>query len=84
MRYTIFRPPPRKLENMKLPSNKNQVNYDGLGGSTKDDIFPSPKPAQTGLKRHKSSSVISSSKFRKLAPTAKVTDFLNSSNSCHQ
>lgn len=54
--------------------------YDGLGGSSKDDIYPSPKQAKLSLKRQKSSSTVSSSKLKKLAPIVtkgKVNDLLS-------
>lgn len=59
--------------------NKSEF-YDGLGGSSKEDIFPSPKPTKVSLKRQKSSSTVSSNKLKKLAPIttkAKVTDFIS-------
>ncbi|KAG5872566.1 hypothetical protein JTB14_033983 [Gonioctena quinquepunctata] len=70
--YSIFKSNSSKPENTKIARNLD-VSYNGLGGSSKDDIYPSPKPAQTGLKRQKSSTAISSVKFRKLtaAPSSK-------------
>lgn len=53
-------------------------NYDGLGGHSKEDNFPSPKPV-IGLKRSKSTTV-SSSKFRKLAPNKKISNFFANSD----
>ncbi|KAG5876093.1 hypothetical protein JTB14_020380, partial [Gonioctena quinquepunctata] len=70
--YSIFKSNSSKPENTKIARNLD-VSYNGLGGSSKDDVYPSPKPAQTGLKRQKSSTAISSVKFRKLtaAPSNK-------------
>ncbi|KAJ8983374.1 hypothetical protein NQ317_010467 [Molorchus minor] len=81
--FTIFKSPPASLENIKLSNNTGAV-YNGLGSTSKEDIFPSPKPAPSGLKRPKTSSSISSSKFRKLAPAAsksKVTNYFSQGSS---
>nr|CAH7743283.1 unnamed protein product [Callosobruchus chinensis] len=51
-----------------LQSNKQQdVCYNGLGGSSKDDIFPSPKTSQPlfGLKKKS----FAKNKFKRLAPS---------------
>lgn len=72
------------LENVKQATLNKDVVYNGLGSSSEEDIFPLPRPSQTNMKRPKSSSSISSSKFRKLAPDAtktKVTHFFNQSDS---
>ncbi|KAJ8916316.1 hypothetical protein NQ315_005011 [Exocentrus adspersus] len=66
--FSIFKPATVTLENIKQTKSNSDVVYNGLGSSSKEDVFPSPKPPQTGLKRHKSSSSISSNKFKKLAP----------------
>ncbi|XP_018567295.1 E3 ubiquitin-protein ligase TRAIP-like [Anoplophora glabripennis] len=82
--FSIFKTATKTLDNIKQLKVNHEVVYNGLGGSSREEVFPSPKPTQTGLKRHKSGSAISSSKFRKLAPTAtktKVTQFLNQANS---
>ncbi|CAH1163838.1 unnamed protein product [Phaedon cochleariae] len=74
--YTIFKSSTSELEDKGISKN-GVIHYNGLGGSSKEDIYPSPKPIQTGLKRNKTSSTISSNKFRKLAPgssNSKVTD----------
>ncbi|CAH0552071.1 unnamed protein product [Brassicogethes aeneus] len=80
-KYTIFKPVPSKLENVKLTKQKSdEVNYNGFGGTSKDDFYPSPKPTTTSLKRHKSQTHVPSSKFRKLSANksknSKLTDFV--------
>lgn len=67
------------MDAAKIPRTRNAEFYDGLGGSSKEDLFPSPKPAQVSLKRPKSTSSISSNKMKKLAPInkGKVTDFFS-------
>lgn len=58
-----------------MPVRNKSEFYDGFGGSSKDDVFPSPKPAKVSLKRPKSSSTVSSNKLKKLAPiTPKVSE----------
>nr|CAI5820223.1 unnamed protein product [Callosobruchus analis] len=50
-----------------LQSNKKQdVCYNGLGGSSKEDIFPSPKTSQPSFAIKKKS--LTKSKFKRLAP----------------
>lgn len=78
-KYSIFKTPSSGIENFKVP--RKDLSYDGLGGYAKDEKFPSPKKAlPLGAKRPKSSSTLPSSKFRKLAPNKKMSDFLTQKN----
>ncbi|KAJ8962846.1 hypothetical protein NQ318_001246 [Aromia moschata] len=82
--FTIFKAPPASLEHIKLPTNTSGISYNGLGGTSKEDVYPTPKPRETGLKRPKSCATLTSNKFRKLAPTAtktKVTSFFSQRDS---
>ncbi|XP_023024574.2 TRAF interacting protein no poles [Leptinotarsa decemlineata] len=69
--YTIFKTNSSNKGDKK-PS-RNDVYYNGLGGSAKEDLYPSPKPVQTGLKRSRSNTTVSARKFKKLSafPTKK-------------
>ncbi|KAK9729175.1 Ring finger domain [Popillia japonica] len=67
----IFKNPASSLDSIK--KNNSEYSYDGLGGHKKEDTFPTPKPI-IGMKRSKSAT-ISSSKFRKLAPNKKISNF---------
>ncbi|KRT81793.1 hypothetical protein AMK59_5428, partial [Oryctes borbonicus] len=67
----IFKSTVPLLDDVKV--DRGDYNYDGLGGHSKDDKFPTPRPITT-IKRPKSSS-IPSSKFRKLAPNKKISNF---------
>ncbi|XP_072389144.1 uncharacterized protein [Diabrotica undecimpunctata] len=77
--YSIFKTSQKQLvDGSKKAKHDDDIDYDGLGGTSKRDIFPSPKKQQTGMKRTKSGSSISSNKFKKLAPLgtgAKLTQF---------
>lgn len=65
------------MPEIKSGTKNDEVCYNGLGGSQREDIYPIPK----GLKRNKSSSSISSRKFKKLAPNMNskttITQFVN-------
>ncbi|GLV40096.1 no poles [Carabus blaptoides fortunei] len=54
--------------------------YNGFGGHSKEDRFPTPKPMKSGIKRPKTS-IVSSNKLRKLArplsANTKMDDFLD-------
>lgn len=67
----------QKVPEIKSGTKNDEVCYNGLGGSQREDIYPIPK----GLKRNKSSSSISSRKFKKLAPNMNskttITQFVN-------
>lgn len=54
-------------------SRKNDVTYDGFGGSSKDDIFPSPQKISVGSKRPKTLKT-TSAKFKKLSAEAGKTN----------
>lgn len=73
---TIFKNAPSTLENVKV--NRSGYNYDGLGGHSREETYPTPQPI-IGLKRTKSAT-ISSSKFRKLAPNKKISNFFANSD----
>ncbi|XP_050505000.1 E3 ubiquitin-protein ligase TRAIP isoform X2 [Diabrotica virgifera virgifera] len=77
--YSIFKTSQKSLvDGTKKSKHDDNVDYDGLGGTNKTEIFPSSKRQQTGMKRTKSASSLSSSKFKKLAPlgsAAKLTQF---------
>ncbi|XP_017781704.1 PREDICTED: E3 ubiquitin-protein ligase TRAIP [Nicrophorus vespilloides] len=69
-KFSIFKGGMPKTDTLKV--SKPEYNYNGLGGHSKEDIFPSPIRASVPLKRIKSNSIISSSKFRKLSANKKV------------
>ncbi|CAH2002025.1 unnamed protein product [Acanthoscelides obtectus] len=53
-----------------LQTNKqSNVCYNGLGGSSKDDVFPSPKSSQTSTSKRKKITC-TKNKFKRLAPSA--------------
>lgn len=77
---SIFKQP--SASSSKPKDCSTETIYTGLGGQVKEDYFkfPEKKPSLgKGLKRVQSSSAISASKFRKLAPltSKKITDFTN-------
>lgn len=62
--------------NTKL--NNTDFAYNGLGGHSKEEKYPMPNGSSSMGKRSRSSSTLSSTKFRKLAPTKKMSDFFKS------
>ncbi|KAL3289111.1 hypothetical protein HHI36_003553 [Cryptolaemus montrouzieri] len=76
---SIFKTTPQEVVPSK-PTTSHTV-YTGLGGQVNEDYFKFPvkKSSPVGLKRHKSSSSVSTTKFRKLTAlpsTKKITDFI--------
>lgn len=66
--FSIFRK--RNLD-MDGKKPKENYTYDGLGGHSKEEKFPTPNRSGTIVKRAKSSSSLPSKKFKKLAPNVK-------------
>ncbi|XP_056640633.1 E3 ubiquitin-protein ligase TRAIP-like [Diorhabda sublineata] len=76
--YSIFKLS-RNLTSDKQKASTSEVSYDGLGGSSKEDIYPTPKKVQKGVKRTKKST-LPTVKFKKFAPLSvkpKVVDLIN-------
>lgn len=79
LQHSIFKSGHLKQDKDHLPSTSKSEYYDGMGGSSKEDIYPVPKPFKVSSKRPKSSSS-GSHKMKKLAPLntkCKINDFFS-------